>query len=222
MRASQFAVLVVISTMLIAACSRESPKPTEEPVVTQTAPAKPGWPSFAEGFIESRFKADPCSRCSRGAMNSMARCRTGAVRPSRQTSFDCARSCAELAGFDPANLTPEQRLERQYLEWVIESEIFWRAEAESPFRNPAWYLERLDPSMYLTREYAPLATRLRGFLGYARAIPKLAADIRGNLRTPLPRPFIERASSGFGGYASFFRSEMPSMFAESRRRNTQA
>ncbi len=121
---------------------------------------------------------------------------------------------AELAGFDPANLTPGQRLERQYLEWVIESEIFWRAEAESPFRNPAWYLERLDPSMYLTREYAPLPTRLRGFLGYARAIPKLAADIRGNLRTPLPRPFIERASAGFGGYASFFRSEMPSMFAE--------
>ena len=121
---------------------------------------------------------------------------------------------AELAGFDPASLTPAQRLEREYLEWVIESEIFWRAEAESPFRNPAWYLERLDPSMYLTREYAPLPTRLRGFLGYARAIPKLAANIRANLRTPLPRPFIERGSAGFGGYASFFRSEMPAIFAQ--------
>ena len=42
--------------------------------------------------------------------------------------------------------------------------------------------------MYLTREYAPLPKRLEGFLGYARAVPRLAADIRANLRTPLPRP----------------------------------
>ena len=31
--------------------------------------------------------------------------------------------------------------------------------------------QALDPSIYLTREYAPLPQRLQGFLGYARAIP---------------------------------------------------
>ncbi|HEX5162420.1 MAG TPA: DUF885 domain-containing protein, partial [Steroidobacteraceae bacterium] len=97
---------------------------------------------------------------------------------------------------------------------VIGTELFWRASAESPFRNPAWYIQQLDPSMYLTREYAPLPTRLRGYLGYARAIPKLAADIRANLRTPMPRAFIERGTAGFGGYASFFRNDMPPIFAQ--------
>ena len=66
--------------------------------------------------------------------------------------------------------------------------------------------------MYLTREYAPLPKRLEGFLGYARAVPGLAANIRANLRTPLPKAFIERGAAGFGGYATFFRSEMPAIF----------
>ncbi len=88
------------------------------------------------------------------------------------------------------------------------------ASAEQPFRNPAWYLDRLDPSMYLTRDYAPLPKRLEGFLGYVRAVPALAASIRANLRTPLPKAFIERGAAGFGGYATFFREEMPPIFAQ--------
>ncbi len=66
MRASQFAVLALISTTLIAACSREAPQPAGEPA-TQTAPAKPAWPSFAEGFIESRFKVRSPVRGAVGA-----------------------------------------------------------------------------------------------------------------------------------------------------------
>ena len=212
MRASHFAILAVLSTTLITACSREAPPPAAEPAPLP-APVKPAWTSFAEGFIESRFKADPQFAVQSGRHEFDGQMADWSRSAIEADVIRLRAQLAELAGFDPASLTPEQRLERQYLEWVIESEIFWRAEAESPFRNPAWYLERLDPSMYLTREYAPLATRLRGFLGYARAIPRLAADIRGNLRTPLPRPFVERASAGFGGYASFFRSEMPSVFA---------
>src|SRR5262249_13077742 len=55
--------------------------------------------------------------------------------------------------------------------------------------------------------------RLRGFLGYARAVPKLAADIRANLRPPLPRAFIDRGAAGFAGYAEFYRTEMPGIIA---------
>jgi uncharacterized protein (DUF885 family) len=40
----------------------------------------------------------------------------------------------------------------------------------------------------------PLAKRPTGYIGYARAIPKICADIRANLKTPLPRdPFIKTA-----------------------------
>ena len=56
--------------------------------------------------------------------------------------------------------------------------------------------------MYLNRAYAPLAKRLEGYIGYARAIPEIAADIRANLKTPLPQSFMAaRHRRAFGGFA---------------------
>jgi hypothetical protein len=57
--------------------------------------------------------------------------------------------------------------------------------------------------------------RLHGFIGYARAIRAIAAaDVRANLRTPLPASFIERGIGGFRGYAQFFRHDVAPLFAE--------
>jgi uncharacterized protein (DUF885 family) len=211
MRALPAAVLALLSSMLFTACSRDKPAETA-PQPAASAPAD--WPAFADAFIESRFKADPSFGVQSGRHEfdgQMPDWNRAAIEA------DVARLRAQLAGlakFDAGKLTAEQAFERKYLEWVIGTELFWRASAESPFRNPAWYIQQLDPSMYLTREYAPLPTRLRGYVGYARAIPKLAADIRANLRTPMPRAFIERGTAGFGGYASFFRNDMPPIFAQ--------
>jgi len=96
---------------------------------------------------------------------------------------------------------------------VIDREVFWLERARAPFVNPAWYLERLDPDVYLNREYAPLPKRLAGYIGYARAIPKLAADIRANLRTPMPATFVQRGIDGFGGFADFYRKDVAKVFA---------
>lgn len=213
MRASHVAALALVPLMLLAACSRETPSSPPVETATPSPPAKSAWTTFSEGFIESRFRADPMFGVQSGRHEFDGQMSDWSRSAIEADVIRLRAQLAELVKFDVAALTPEQKLERQYLEWVIESEVFWRAEAEFPFRNPAWYLEKLDPSLYLTREYAPLPTRLRGFLGYARAIPRLTADIRANLRTPLPRPFVERAAAGFGGYASFFRNEMPAAFA---------
>ena len=97
---------------------------------------------------------------------------------------------------------------------IIDADLFWLDRARSPFTNPAWYVDQLDPDVYLNRAYAPLEKRLRAFIAYARTIPQIAADVRANLRTPLPASFIERGIGGFDGYASFFRNDVAPMFAE--------
>ena len=211
MRASHAAVLSLLLATWLAGCSREK---TEAPAPAQPAVATADWQAFADAFIESRFKADPSFGVQSGRHEF-----DGQMPDWSRAALDAdvaqlREQLAGLAKFDPAKLTPAQAFERRYVEWIIDTELFWRVSAESPFRNPAWYIEKLDPSMYLTREYAPLPKRLEGFLGYARAIPGLAADIRANLRTPLPRAFIERAAAGFGGYAGFFRGDMPPIFAQ--------
>jgi hypothetical protein len=210
---TSLAATTLLAAALLTGCSRTPP---EKPVQTTPAAASPEteWPAFVESFIEARFKADPYFAVQAGRhefdgkMPDWSRAALDAeVGQLRKTS-------TELASRDPAMLTVTQRFEHEYLQWVVDAQLFWLSDAQAPYRNPAWYIEKLDPSMYLTRDYAPLPKRLEGFLGYARAVPGLAGSIRANLRTPLPKAFIDRGAAGFGGYATFFRTEMPAIFAQ--------
>lgn len=205
----------VLTVLLVAACSREPERSATGHTVPAPAPVTaPAWPEFAAAFIESRFQADPAFAVQSGRHEFDGRMPDW-NRAALEADVAALRvQRADLQKFDATIMTPAQRFERKYLEWIIDREIFWVATAEDPFRNPAWYIDRLDPSMYLTREYAPLPKRLEGFLGYLRAVPKLAAEIRANLRTPLPRAFIDRGAAGFTGYATFFRTETPGIFAQ--------
>jgi len=215
MRVSRFVALASgVLAFLIAGCSREQPESEKPPAAAAAPVAAQDWPAFAAAFIEARFKAEPSFAVQSGRHEFDGQMPDWS-RAALEADVAELRSQRErLEMVDVAGLSSEQRYEREYLRWVIDSELFWRATAQSPYRNPAWYIEKLDPSMYLTRDYAPLPKRLEGFLGYARAIPRLATAIRANLRTPLPRPFIERATGGFGGYASFFRDETPAIIAQ--------
>jgi len=215
MRATAPFAACLTVTAFLAGCSGESGnKPADATAPAASANQDAGWPAFVEGFIEARFKADPYFAVQAGRHEFDGQMPDWSRAALDADVAELRRTSAALAKFDAAALTPAQRFEHEYLQWVIDSQLFWLTSAESPYRNPAWYLEKLDPSMYLTREYAPLPKRLEGFLGYSRAVPALAANIRANLRTPLPRAFIERGAAGFGGYATFFRSEMPAVFAQ--------
>src|SRR5262249_20744796 len=124
--------------------------------------------------------------------------------------------------FDQNTLSAEQRFERQYLLSRIDTDLFWTEEAEQPFTNPSFYVSTLDPSMYLTRPYAPIETRLKAFIAYARAVPAAAAQIRANLRAPLPKTFIKYGVDGFGGFPDFYRKDVPKVFAEVKNPELQA
>lgn len=198
-----------ILALVVAGCSRE-PARSPTPAPTEDAAREETWPGFVDRFIEARMQADPHFAVQSGRHEFDGRMPDW----SRATiETDVAALREQLGELSRQRVTRAQEFERDYIQWIIESEIFWLETAAAPFRNPAWYLERLDPSVYLTREYAPLQKRLEGFLGYARAVPGLAAGIRANLRTPLPKPFIEHGVAGFAGYAEFFREEMPRIFA---------
>jgi uncharacterized protein DUF885 len=219
MRSSQFiGFAIVFSSLLAAGCSRQpatqSPGPASAPPPAEVAQAPQDWAAFTAAFIEARFKADPYFAVQSGRHEFDGQMPDWS-RAALEADTAWFRSQRELLKeFDAAKLAPAQRFERQYLEWIIDSSLFWGEDAAAPLRNPTWYLDRLDPSIYLARDYAPLPKRLEGFLGYARALPKLTAEIRANLQTPLPRAFIERGAAGFAGYATFFRSEMPGIFAQ--------
>jgi hypothetical protein len=124
--------------------------------------------------------------------------------------------------FDQNTLSAEQRFERKYLLSRIDMDLFWTEEAAQPFANPEFYVGTFDPSVYLTRPYAPIETRLKAFIAYARAVPAAAAQIRANLRAPLPKTFIKYGVDGFGGFPDFYRKDVPKVFAEVKKPELQA
>ncbi len=216
-RTIHYAVIPLFSALALlalAGCSREPQPAASTPPAADAASPDAAWGAFVARFIEARMKADPYFAVQSGRHEFDGQMPDWS-RTALEADVAATRALlAELEKFDAAALAAPRRFEREYLRWVMEQQIFWQGSAAQPYTNPAWYIDRLDPSMYLTREYAPLPQRLTGFLGYARAIPKLVADIRANLRAPLPKAYIERGSAAFGGYAAFFRTDMPPIFAQ--------
>jgi Bacterial protein of unknown function (DUF885) len=170
------------------------------------------WPQFASDFIDAYFKAHPFFAVRAGRHEFDGQMADWSASGIAAEVARLTRLRAAVRTFD-AGLTSAERFERDYLASVIDYDLFWLEGARSPFTNPAWYVERLDPDVYVNRDYAPLAQRFTAYLGYLRAIPKITADIRANLQTPLPPTFVQHGIDAFGGYAEFFRRDAPQVFA---------
>jgi hypothetical protein len=178
-----------------------------------TAAASAAWPQFVDGFVESYFKAQPFFAVGEGRHEFDGQMPDWSARGLAAEVARLHKERAAAQAFDAAALTPAERFEREYLLTVVDSDLFWLERARAPYRNPAWYIGQLDPDVYLSRDYAPLARRLTGYIGYLRAIPRLAGDIRENLSAPLPPTFIERGIGAFGGFAEFYRKDALAVFA---------
>jgi hypothetical protein len=201
---------LLLTLLVLAACSREPAAP--EAATAPAAPAKP-WAEFTAAYIEDYFRARPFSAVDAGRHEFDGQAPDWSAEGIATEISRLKAARAEAEKYDTASLSPPERFERDYFLSEVDDDLFWLERAQWPFRNPAWYLGRLDPEVYLSRDYAPLEKRMEGYIGYARALPKLAAAARANLRTPLPKTYVERGIGGFGGYAEFFRTDVPKIFA---------
>lgn len=119
----------------------------------------------------------------------------------------------QLTSFRDGALDRRQRFERDYVLSVINADLFWLESAEWPYRNPYFYADAIDPDVYVSRPYAPLDQRLRAYTAYARAVPTALEQIRKNLRTPMPRTYVDIGHTSFGGLVSFYEKDVPAVFA---------
>ncbi len=203
------AALAAAMAIVLSGCSR-APEP---PPPAASVPAPDAWPQFVARFLEEYFRANPFFAVEAGRHDFDGQMPDVSAAGIATEVALLKRLRTESEAFAPAALTSAERLEREQLWTAIDTDLFWIERARRPFTSPTWYIDQLDPDVYLNREYAPLAQRLNGYLGYARAVPRIAAAVRANLKTPLPESFVRRAIDGFGGFASFYRHDVGAVFA---------
>ena len=177
-------------------------------------PRPAGWSGLVDRFIASHFRANPHVAVDKGRHEYDGLLPDWSAAGLQREIERLRRFRDEALAFDPGSLDAEQRFERDCFLAVLDGQLFWLDTAAWPQRNPVYYRRGLDPNVYLSRPYAPLPNRMQSFTRWAQSVPEAAAQIRANLRTPLPASYIDVGRSMFGGLAAYLQDGVPAVFAE--------
>jgi hypothetical protein len=198
------------STLLILATVACSSAPRS------AAPSSTNWDRFVSGYLETYFQNNPLFAVYQGRHELDGRWPDWSQAGLRRWTarLHALRDSAAAFAIDPADSA--RAFERDYVLARSDNDLFWLERADWPHRNPEWYSNQIEPGVYLVREYAPLAARMRALTRFDQGLPGALAQIRGNLRSPMPKAYAEIAHGRFGGMAEFFQRDVPKVFAPVR------
>jgi hypothetical protein len=193
----------------VTACNQSPPPP---PKPAAPSPASQAWIKLSNAFIEDYFIAQPVFAANSGRHEFDGQLPDLSSHGIKREIARLHDQHDQLAAVDPAALQPRERFDREYLLSVVDRDLFWIEKTQFPFSNPGWYISQLDPDMYLSRNYAALDVRMKAYIKYARAIPRMAATIKDNLKSPLPKTYVELGIAQFGGLADFYTKDVAAVF----------
>ncbi|MDB6086275.1 MAG: hypothetical protein JWN43_4156 [Gammaproteobacteria bacterium] len=193
-------------------CSQKSPQ-SSVPAKKPPSQASQQWANIANGFIEDYLRAQPFFAARAGRHEFDGQLPDLSAHGIKREISRLHDAHQQISAVDPATLEPRERFDREYLLNIIDKDLFWLEKARYPFSNPNWYVNEVDPDMYLSRNYAPLEVRMKAYIKYARGIPKIVTDIQANLQGPLSKAVVELGVADFGGYADFFAKNVAPVFA---------
>src|SRR5450432_1976392 len=210
MRKSFGGAAILGALLCLAGCGQSaSPPPKAKP----SSPASQAWLRLTNAFIEQYMQAQPAFAVQSGRHEfdgQLADVNAHGIKREIARLHDWRE---QLAAVDPTTLQPRERFDREYLLAVVDKDLFWTEKTLFPFTNPAWYLGQIDPDVYLSRNYAPLDKRMKAYIKYAQGIPKIAASIKENLKSPMPKTYVELGIDEFGGLADFYTKNVAAVFA---------
>ena len=192
--------MALFALLLLTAC-RTAPGPA----------ASPEWDKYVTAYLDAYFTVHPDIAVGNGRHEFDGKLPDFSHAALDQEVARLHSERARAASFGK-ELDQRQRFERDYVLAAIDSDLFWLESARWPYRDPYFYSNSVDPVVYLTRPYAPLDRRMRAFIAYERALPGVLLQIRANLRTPMPRTYVDFGRLTFGGLAQYFAHDVPGIF----------
>ncbi len=202
-------IVSIIALGAITACTKAGDATTARPI---KAGQSSEWDVFLPAFLDDYFAINPTFAVYQGKHEFDGQLPDWSERGLEKQIDNRKKSIAGARAIDPSKLTQAQRYERDYLISVLEGDLFWIEQVDWPHKNPAYYLNRLDPNVYIARPYASAEIRMRAFIAYANNIPAAADHIKANLQLPLPKTYLKLATAGFSGYATYYPGDAKAAF----------
>lgn len=121
---------------------------------------------------------------------------------------------SKFQAFDPKSLSADDALDRTLILNSIRDDLLSTATLQDWRHNPDVYTGLASGSVFIliSRDFAPLATRLKEAIARERAIPNLIAQAKANLTT-VDSATQEIAGEQAGGAIGFFSQTVPQAFA---------
>jgi uncharacterized protein (DUF885 family) len=159
--------------------------------------------ALSDRVLDDLMKAEPSHAVSLGlhAFDGQLPDRSPAAISATIATMQSDRDALEAIA--PTTLTPLQREERGTLLQALRGRLFDLIDLDVLHTNPMSYSEAIDLDAYVIRDYAPVHDRAAAVVRLCRALPAYLAQARANVKTPMPRTWIDTALLQTKGLADF-------------------
>jgi uncharacterized protein (DUF885 family) len=222
MKQTKICVLLILA-ITFTACQQQANAPQSNQTANagNAATANNQWDKYVEGFLNDYFVAHPEFAVYQGKHEFDGKLPDWSEDGLKKENARLHAERDKAAAFKDDQLDERQRFERDYLISQIDKDLFWREIADQPHTNPYFYSDAIDPDVYVSREYAPLETRIKSYTAYARNVTNALNQIKANLKLPMAKTLVKIGRTTIGGLADFYAKDVPMVFASVKDEQSQ-
>ncbi len=217
--------ILLISAIVFSSCQQPINTTTTNQPANANANANNAtnnqWDAYVEHFLNDYFVANPQFAVYQGKHEFDGKLSDWSEDGLKKENARLHAERDKAAAFKDDQLDERQRFERDYLISQIDKDLFWREIADQPHTNPYFYSDAIDPDVYVSREYAPLETRIKSYTAYARNVPNALNQIKANLKLPMAKTLVKIGRTTIGGLADFYSKDVPTVFASVKDEQSQ-
>ncbi len=124
------------------------------------------------------------------------------------------RDRVSLRAFDPARLSPNERVDQRILDGIIDGWLLEQETLQNWRRNPMLYASALSDGVHnlMTMENAPAPVRIRRIISKLSQVPQFLTAARTNIANP-PRVLAERGAAMMRGASGMLANDLRLAFA---------
>ena len=180
----------------------------------RSAPASATFAHFVDRYLDDFARRHPSIAAGNGLHQHDAVLDDFSARAIRREIAALRRDQARLERFDPAALSPDERVDRRILLGIIDGWLLEQETLQNWRRNPMLYASALSDGVHnlMTVESDPPAVRMRLVIAKLAQVPALLSSARTNVVNP-PRVFAERGVTFMRGASEMLGKDLDLAFA---------